>query len=285
MANAVQWIKITTDIFDDEKMLLIDSIPEADKIIIIWFKLLCLAGKQNNKGVFMFNDTPYTTQMLSTILRRDEDTIKKALNIFETYGMIHFENNAAVITNWGKHQSLDKIEANNAYMREYMREYRKKQRDVAVGKGEHKVNGKVNINLPDTDIDKEKIKIDIEEDKSKSIPAGGHASIINYSQILSLFNEICKSLPKAVKLNDSRKKALENAQRHLGDMAFEEFFKKVEASDFLTGRKTDWCANFDWILAQNNMLKILEGNFANRRKSAKENFTDISKYQNMKMEV
>lgn len=285
MANAVQWIKITTDIFDDEKILLIDSMPEADKIIIIWFKLLCLAGKQNNKGVFMFNGTPYTTQMLSTILRRDEDTIKRALNIFETYGMIHFENNAAVITNWGKHQSLDKIEANNAYMREYMREYRKKQRDVAAGKDKHKVNGKVNINLPDTDIDKEKIKKDIEEDKSKSIPTGGHASIINYSQILSLFNEICKSLPKVVKLNDSRKKALENAQRHLGDMAFEEFFKKVEASDFLTGRKTDWCANFDWILAQNNMLKILEGNFANRSKSAKENFTDISKYQNMKMEV
>ena len=37
----VKWIKITTDIFDDEKMLLIDGLPEHDGIIVIWFKLLC----------------------------------------------------------------------------------------------------------------------------------------------------------------------------------------------------------------------------------------------------
>ena len=46
----VKWIKIATDIFDDEKILLIESLPEADSIIVIWFKLLCLAGKQNNSG-------------------------------------------------------------------------------------------------------------------------------------------------------------------------------------------------------------------------------------------
>ncbi len=292
MASAVQWIKITTDIFDDEKILLIDSMLEADKIIIIWFKLLCLAGKQNNKGVFMFKDVPYTTQMLSTILHRDEDTIKRALTIFEDYGMIHYENSAIVITNWGKHQSLDKIEANAAYMREYMREYRKKQRDVANGKDEHKVNdkvnGKVNINSPDIDIEKDKDKdIDKEnnkEDNSKQSSGEGDSKI-NYNQIIAVFNEICKSLPKVLKLNDSRKKALKDAQRHLGNTTFEDFFKRVEASDFLTGRKTDWRANFDWIIAQYNMLKILEGNFDNRNKSVKENYTDISKYQNMKMEV
>ena len=290
MASAVQWIKITTDIFDDEKILLIDSMPEADKIIIIWFKLLCLAGKQNNKGVFMFKDVPYTTQMLSTILHRDEDTLKRALTIFEDYGMIHYENSAIVITNWGKHQSLDKIEANAAYMREYMREYRKKQRDVANGKNEHKVNdkvnGKVNINSPDIEKDKDK-DIDKEnnkEDNSKQSSGEGDSKI-NYNQIIAVFNEICKSLPKVLKLNDSRKKALKDAQRHLGDTTFEDFFKRVEASDFLTGRKTDWRANFDWIIAQYNMLKILEGNFDNRNKSVKENYTDISKYQNMKMEV
>ena len=43
----IKWIKITTDIFDDEKILLIESLPEADSIIVIWFKLLCLAGKMN----------------------------------------------------------------------------------------------------------------------------------------------------------------------------------------------------------------------------------------------
>ena len=52
----IKWIKIVTDIFDDEKILLIESLPEADSIIVIWFKLLCLAGKQNNSGVFIMNN-------------------------------------------------------------------------------------------------------------------------------------------------------------------------------------------------------------------------------------
>lgn len=30
----MKWIKITTDIFDDEKILLIESLPEADSIIV-----------------------------------------------------------------------------------------------------------------------------------------------------------------------------------------------------------------------------------------------------------
>lgn len=98
MASAVQWIKITTDIFDDEKMLLIDSMPDSDEIIIIWFKLLCFAGKQNNKGVFMMNNIPYTTKMLSTIFRRDEETVIKALNIFEEFGLIQYINGAITIT-------------------------------------------------------------------------------------------------------------------------------------------------------------------------------------------
>lgn len=57
----VKWIKIVTDLFDDEKILLIESLPSADSIIVIWFKLLCLAGKNNNSGVFVMNDKiPYT---------------------------------------------------------------------------------------------------------------------------------------------------------------------------------------------------------------------------------
>ena len=44
----VKWIKITTDIFDDEKILLIESLPDAYSIITVWFKLLCLAGKHTS---------------------------------------------------------------------------------------------------------------------------------------------------------------------------------------------------------------------------------------------
>lgn len=42
----VKWIKIATDIFDDEKILLIEGLPDAYAIITVWFKLLCLAGRK-----------------------------------------------------------------------------------------------------------------------------------------------------------------------------------------------------------------------------------------------
>lgn len=125
----VKWIKITTDIFDDEKILLIESLPEADSIIVIWFKLLCLAGKMNNSGVFMMNDKiAYTDKMLATIFRRKETTVQLALQTFENFGMVEIIDGVITIPNWGKHQNLEQLEERKKYQREYQREYRKKQK-------------------------------------------------------------------------------------------------------------------------------------------------------------
>ena len=95
----VKWIKITTDVFDDEKILLIESMPSADSIITIWFKLLILAGKQNNNGVFMMsNKLPFTDEMLATIFRRDLNTVRLALKTFEEFGMIEVVDNVIGIS-------------------------------------------------------------------------------------------------------------------------------------------------------------------------------------------
>lgn len=149
----VKWIKITVDIFDDEKILLIESLPDADAIIVIWFKLLCLAGKQNNHGVFMLNDSiPYTDEMLATIFRRKVTTVKMALETFERFGMIARIDGAVIIPKWGKHQSLDRLEKRQEYMRDYMRDYRQKQKGLTC-----KVYSKANVSALEEDIDKEYI--------------------------------------------------------------------------------------------------------------------------------
>ena len=128
----VKWIKITTDIFDDEKILLIESLPDAYAIIVVWFKLLCLAGKQNNSGVFMMNEKiAYTDKMLATIFRMKESTVTMALGTFEQFGMIEIVDGVITIPNWGKHQNLDQLETKKKYMRNYMKEYREKQKLLA----------------------------------------------------------------------------------------------------------------------------------------------------------
>lgn len=128
----VKWIKITTDIFDDEKILLIESMPDANAIIVVWFKLLCLAGKQNNSGVFILNDRiPYTEKMLATIFRMNENTVKLALKVFEDFGMIEIVDGVITIPKWGKHQSLEKIESRKEYQKQWQREYRQKQKMIS----------------------------------------------------------------------------------------------------------------------------------------------------------
>lgn len=125
----VKWIKIVTDIFDDEKMLLIDSLAERDNIIVIWFKLLCMAGKQNNGGVFMMNDKiAYTDEMLATIFRRPLDTVKLALDTFEQYGMIEIVNNAITIPKWEYHQNIDELQKIKEQNKERVRKYRERQK-------------------------------------------------------------------------------------------------------------------------------------------------------------
>lgn len=158
----VKWIKITTDIFDDEKILLIESLPEADAIIVVWFKLLCLAGKQNNSGVFMLNDTiPYTDEMLATIFRRKTSTVRLALDTFERFGMIEVIDGVITIPKWGKHQSLEKLENRKEYMRNYMKEYRAKQTamiDEQEGKSLRKSLRKQEVNPQEEDVEEEQEK-------------------------------------------------------------------------------------------------------------------------------
>ena len=158
----VKWIKIVTDVFDDEKILVIESMPEADGLIVIWFKLLCLAGKQNNSGVFQMGQMPYTDEMFSTIFRRPLNTVRLALKTFEQFGMIEIINNTVTIPNWGKHQNIDQIEAKNAYMKKYMREYREKQKLISSGNANCKTNSKANVSSAE-EIREEEIR----EDKSR----------------------------------------------------------------------------------------------------------------------
>ena len=175
--SEVKWIKITTDIFDDEKILMIECLPEADSIIVIWFKLLCLAGKTNNSGVFMFNEKmAYTEKMLSTVFRRKESTVKLALETFEQFGMIEIIDDVITIPNWGKHQNLDQLENKREYMKNYMADYRQKQKEI-VCKTNSKTNSKTNVSSLDKNKNREdKNRIDKTREDKRDISSDSDES-------------------------------------------------------------------------------------------------------------
>ena len=193
----VKWIKIVVDIFDDEKVLLIESLPEGDSIIVIWFKLLCLAGKNNNSGVFMMNERiAYTEEMLSTIFRRSINIVRLALKTFETYGMVEILNNVITIPNWSKHQSLDQLENKKEYMREYMKEYRDKQKELTLGKTNSKTNSKTHVSSLEEERERDKEEDIYNAQKSASEPS---------DNLISLFNVFWEEYPKKRSKGDAEK--------------------------------------------------------------------------------
>lgn len=251
----VKWIKITTDIFDDEKILLIESLPDAYAIITVWFKLLCLAGKQNNSGVFMMGRIPYTDKMLATIFRMKESSVTMALQTFEQFGMVEIVDGVITIPNWNKHQSLDRIELAREQTRQRVARHREKQKQLV------ECNAQCNADVTQCNAD----RIEEEKEEEKEVDIESKKEKTDLQSVVDLYHNICKSYPSVRSLSDARKKAIRARLKSYSLEDFKTVFENAENSSFLKGSNDrNWSANFDWLIADKNMAKVLEGNYADK---------------------
>lgn len=151
----VQWIKLYTGMFStSRKVKQIEHMNDGDTILIIWFKLLCLAGDINDGGtIYITSDIPYDIEMLSNELRRPPDIVEKALVIFEQFDMIQRNDDGFIwLLGWEKYQNIDKL----AEIREKARKRVAKCREKKVSS-----QGNVTVTLPVTPCNA------VEEDKEK----------------------------------------------------------------------------------------------------------------------
>lgn len=127
----VKWIKLAADIFDNRKIRQIESLPDGDAIVIIWLKLLCLAGNINDNGIVYFTkEIPYTEEMMATQFNRPLQTIKLALQVFEQFGMIKTEDDLLKIANWEKYQNAEGLERIREQTRKRVAKHREEQRKL-----------------------------------------------------------------------------------------------------------------------------------------------------------
>ena len=84
-------------------------------------------------------------------------------------------------------------------------------------------------------------------------------------EIVDAYNETCVSLPRVRSLTEKRKRDLKARLKKYSQEELKEVFKKAEDSDFLSGRTDKWTgATFDWLIKEENIVKVLEGNYDNR---------------------
>src|SRR5690625_4403809 len=126
----IKWIKLSTSMMDDEKIKLIEQMPDANTILVIWVKLLAQAGKTNSSGyIFLSENIPYTDEMLATIFDRPVSTIRLALKTFEDLGMVGIDDNSFIsITNWEKHQNIEGLERIREQTRKRVQKHREKKK-------------------------------------------------------------------------------------------------------------------------------------------------------------
>lgn len=164
----IKWIKLTTNMFDDEKIKLIDAMPERDTIHYIWIRLLVQCGKTNANGyIFLNENVPYTEEMLSTIFNRPINSIRLALKTLYDFGMIHVQEDKLIrIVNWDKHQNVEGMDKVREQTRKRVAEHRARTKKL---KQCEEDNSKVTVIDSSVTVTKQKEKENLEEELEEEV--------------------------------------------------------------------------------------------------------------------
>ncbi len=227
--SEITWIKLKTDMFENDKIKLIEALPAADTIIVIWVKLLAAAGKANLNGYIMLTENiPMNIEEMATVFNRDINTVRLALQTFQRYGMIEMEGEAVRIRNWEIHQNIDGMDRVKKLNAERNRRYRERK------KQQFQIENKPNVSVTSrdgTDIDKElDIDIEKERDKEKKEIVPDKSDTIPYASILDYLNEKANTAYRATS----------KATQQLIKARFSEGFTEHDFYKVIDNKTTTW---------------------------------------------
>ena len=250
------WLKLQKDFFKRHDIRIVESMPNGKDYILFYLKLLC--ESIDHDGNLRFSEEiPYNAEMLATITNTNVDIVRSAVKLFTELKMMEILDDGTYYLS-----EVNKMLGSESY-------WAKKKREQRALSGEVGHCPTVSNEIPmcpsksiekdiDIDIDKEK---DIDTDKEKRERPTDTAQ-----KIIDSFNEICTTLPKVKKLTDARKKVVTARLKEYSEDDILSVFRIAQQSDFLTGRNDKgWQADFDWLMKPSNIVKVLEGNYNNRK--------------------
>lgn len=276
----INWIKLRVDMFDDEKIKIIQSMPEGDAILVIWIRIIALAGKCNAKGLVLIEDEfPYSDEMLATIFNKPLATVRLALGTFEKFRMIERTEKGIYISSFEKHQNTEGMEKirERARIRK-QREREKKRALLEAGNTPalpenssenpetlpenvtDNVTSRVTSRVTEREVTKQNknkniYNISSNEDivetseKTSEVP-DQKSERLSYDEIMKDFHATCPDLPGIRALNDARKTKIRSLVKELDKLKIfpgvepekklHVIFQAAQNSDFLSGRSGKW---------------------------------------------
>lgn len=259
MSKRYYWLKLKDDFFGDKRIKKLRRIAGGDTYTVIYLKMMlkCL----NTDGILEYEGIEDSfAEELALDLDEDADNVQITINYLMQSGLL---------VDVGENQYLMPTVQENTGSEDAsakrVREYRERQKALQCNTDVTEVKRIGNV---EKEIEKDKEK-EREEDKRESI---------DYQQIADLYNDTCVSFPRLTKLSDTRKKAIKARLKNYSVDDLKKAFEMAESSSFLKGGNSrNWSANFDWIMKDGNLAKILDGNYINKTNSKIEidqNFRD-----------
>ncbi len=291
--GSMKWIKFSTEFYEDDTIRIIANMENGGEIIHFWIKLMCLAGRKNNGGIFMLTDSkPHTADTLSAVLNIDKQIANKGIETFIELGMLENVNGVLTIPDWGATQNLDVYDKKREYDREYRRKKRKEQRVMAEAQmkearkdndddtsrkevvNESYTTSQRQVNDTETTskrvVDEFTTICSMSKSNSKSISKSNNQSNIDYIYIKETFNADCGEFMSRIRgdMTEKRKQLIRKINPVVEEFGgWTKLWEEISSSDYLTNRNGQRNGNwfdFDWIINPNNLQKIIEGKYKNR---------------------
>ena len=265
MANKkYYWLKLKEDFFDDKVIKYLRKLPDGNALVIIYLKMQLKSLK--TEGFLKYDRLlPSYEEELALVLDEDINMVRFAITALIKMGVVErWEDDMLYMA------SMQQLIGSETAVAERVRRHRalkSKQQEMLPcnvevlpsNTDETKCNTEIEI---DIEIDKEKEK-DIEKEKrekKKTIDSKESSSSSQIDTFLTLYHEICTSLPKVRSLTDKRKKAIKTLLSKISLEEIKEAFEKVESTPFLKGENDrGWKATIDFLVKHDNLVKILEG--------------------------
>lgn len=129
----VQWLKVYTDIFDNEKMKKLLRNRDGDTYFRVWIQLLTLAAKSNQHGAILLGENiPMSKDDLAKVMHKTLNKLEKIIQDLYELDMIIIEKETICIKNWDMYQSADELEKLRESNKRRQQKYRDKQKESNV---------------------------------------------------------------------------------------------------------------------------------------------------------
>lgn len=245
------WLKLKEDFFGQKEIKRLRKIAGGDTYTIIYLKMLLKSLSSN--GVLYFDgvEDDFIAELALDIDENEENVAITVQYLLKQKILVELSEDEFLLTTCSEMVGSESASA--------ARVRRSRDRRKALQCNTIVTNS-------NTEIEREK-EIEIEKDTEREVVP--QPSPVNYQQIADMYNDTCVSFPRLRTLSDDRKKAIKARLRVYTLEDFKTLFTKAEASSFLKGSNgRNWSANFDWLIKDSNMAKVLDGNFDDKPKNA-----------------